>query len=412
MPEAGGRGGFVTHLECSLTGERHEARRLHNLSKAGHPLLVRYDLGAVGRALGRTDLRGRARDMWRYRELLPMDEAANVVSLGETVTPLVPIANLARDRGWGTLRVKDEGRLPTGSFKARGLAVAVGMARELGAASLAIPTAGNAGAALAAYASRAGLKSFVFCPDDAPEVTISEIALHGGRVWRVNGIITDLGPLVERGCRELGWFNVSTLKEPYRVEGKKTMGFELAEQFDWDVPEAIFYPTGGGTGIVGMWKAFDEMQALGWIGRKRPRLVAVQSETCAPIVRAFERGAETAEPVVGGHTDVPGLRVPFTIGDRLVLRALRATDGFGVTIRDDEIEPMRRALAAADGIHLCPEGAATLVAYDRALRAGRVSRADRVVLFNCASGLKYPLPKQHRRLDRHRPIDFRALTTE
>ena len=400
---------FVSHLECGLTGERHEADRLHNLSRAGKPLLVRYDLPAVARALTKDKLAARPYDIWRYRELLPVRQAANVVSLGETVTPLVPAPRLAERLGGRTLLVKDEGRLPTGSFKARGLCLAVSMAKELGVRKMAIPTNGNAGAAMAAYCTRAGISSYAFCPDDTPEINVREIAFQGAKVFLVNGLIDDCGKLVADGEAKLGWFNMSTLKEPYRIEGKKTMGLELAEQLGWEVPDAIFYPTGGGTGLIGMWKAFDELEAIGWIGAKRPRLVAVQSRTCAPIVRAMERGTETAEPWADPHTSVPGVRVPSTVGDRLILRALRATNGFAIAFDDDDIEPARAEIAARDGIHLCPEGAATLVAYRQALARGLVSGTDRVVLFNCATGLKYPMTPVTRTLDRRGPIDYAAL---
>ncbi len=403
------RPSFVTHLECAATGERHAANTPHGLSRAGKPLLVRYDLGSMARALSRTDLVERAPDMWRYRELLPVREARNIVSLGETMTPLVGAPQTAHRNGGSALFVKDEGRLPTGSFKARGLCVAVSMAKELGIRRVAMPTAGNAGAALAAYCSRAGIEAFVFCPDDAPEITISEIALQGGTVFRVNGNITEIGPLIEDGRAAAGWFSIATLKEPYRVEGKKTMGFELAEQLGWDLPDVIFYPTGGGTGLIGMWKAFAEMEALGWIGPKRPRMVAVQSATCGPIARAFDAGKDTAEPWQGGHTEVPGLRVPWTIGDFMILRVLRESNGFAVMVHDDEVEPARAQMAKLDGIHLCPEGAATLVAYGKALAQGRLRREDRAVLFNCASGLKYAMPPVTRRLDRTGPIDWAEL---
>jgi len=400
---------FVSHLECSLTGARQPAGRLAGLSAAGKPLLVRYDLARLAASIGKEALARRAPDLWRYREFLPVRHAANIVSLGETMTPLITAPRMAARLGGGEIVVKDEGRLPTGSFKARGIAVAVSMAKELGVTRMAMPTAGNAGAALAAYCTRAGIESYVFCPDDAPDITVSEIALLGGRAWRVNGIITELAPILEGGKAALGWFNASTLKEPYRVEGKKTMGLELAEQFAWDLPDAIFYPTGGGTGLIGMWKAFDELEAIGWIGRKRPRMIAVQSTTCAPIVRAFEQGTEFAAPWENGHTSVPGMRVPSTIGDFLILRVLRESGGFGIAVRDDEVEPARAEFAASDGIHLCPEGAATFLAYKQALADGRVRRTDRVVLFNCATGLKYPMPPVTRTLDRHQPIDYDSL---
>ncbi len=400
---------FVSHLECSLTGARQPAGRLAGLSAAGKPLLVRYDLARLAASIGKEALSRRAPDLWRYREFLPVRHAANIVSLGETMTPLIAAPRMAARLGGGEIVVKDEGRLPTGSFKARGIAVAVSMAKELGVTRMAMPTAGNAGAALAAYCTRAGIESYVFCPDDAPDISVSEIALLGGRAWRVNGIITELAPILEGGKAALGWFNASTLKEPYRVEGKKTMGLELAEQFAWDLPDAIFYPTGGGTGLIGMWKAFDELEAIGWIGRKRPRMIAVQSTTCAPIVRAFEQGTEFAAPWENGHTSVPGMRVPSTVGDFLILRVLRESDGFGIAIRDDEVEPARAEFAASDGIHLCPEGAATFLAYKQALADGRVRKTDRVVLFNCATGLKYPMPAVTRTLDRHQPIDYKSL---
>jgi threonine synthase len=400
---------FVTHLECGLTGEHYPADTLHNLSRDGKPLIVRYDLAALKQAASKEALLHRPPDMWRYREFLPVRRSENVVSLGECITPLVDAPRIAAHLGGGQILVKEEGRLPTGSFKARGLAMAVSMAKELGVRRIAMPTAGNAGAALAAYCTRAGIESYVFCPDDAPEVTVNETALLGGRVYRVNGIITDLGPIIEDGREPMGWFNLSTLKEPYRVEGKKTMGLELAEQLGWELPDVIFYPTGGGTGLIGMWKAFDELEAIGWIGSKRPRMVAVQSRTCAPIVRAMEQGTQFAAPWEGGHTSVPGLRVPFTVGDFLMLRVLRDSNGFGVAIDDAEVEPARAEFGAAEGIHLCPEGAATYLAYKTALADGRVSRTDRVALFNCATGLKYPMPPVSRTLNRHAPIDYRAL---
>ncbi|MFM9850925.1 MAG: threonine synthase [Hyphomicrobiaceae bacterium] len=400
---------FVAHLECGLTGERYSADTLHNLSRAGKPLIVRYDLAAMQKAVSKERLLHRPPDMWRYREFLPVRRSENVVSLGECITPLVDAPRITARLGGGQILVKEEGRLPTGSFKARGLAMAVSMAKELGVRRIAMPTAGNAGAALAAYCTRAGIESYVFCPDDAPEVTVNETALLGGNVYRVNGIITDLGPIIEAGREPMGWFNLSTLKEPYRVEGKKTMGLELAEQLGWELPDVIFYPTGGGTGLIGMWKAFDELEAIGWIGSKRPRMVAVQSHTCAPIVRALEQGTEFAAPFEGGHTSVPGLRVPFTVGDFLMLRVLRQSNGFGVAIDDAEVEPARAEFGAGEGIHLCPEGAATYLAYKMALADGRVSKSDRVVLFNCASGLKYPMPPISRTLNRHAPIDYRAL---
>ncbi|MBW6528998.1 threonine synthase [Sphingomonas sp. RHCKR7] len=399
------RATFVTHLECSLTGERYAADQLHNLSRAGRPLLVRYDLDSVRAALPRETLAARATDLWRWRELLPVRHTANVVSLGEIETPLVPIPASGGANVW----VKDEGRLPTGSFKARGLVMAVAMAKELGVTRIAMPTNGNAGAALAAYASRVGIETIVFCPEDTPEVNVREIAAQGARVWRVNGLIDDCGAIVGKGAAEGRWFDFSTLKEPYRIEGKKTMGLELAAQLGWRLPKAIFYPTGGGTGLIGMWKAFDELERLGWIGGERPRMYAVQASGCAPIVRAFEAGEEHAERWEDAHTVAAGIRVPRAVGDFLILRAVRESGGKALAVGDPAILAAVDACARRDGLLLCPEGGATLAAYHQALRDGEVDEDEEVVLFNCATGLKYPLPPAEQRLDRHGEIDFDRL---
>jgi len=396
---------FVTHLECSMTGERYEADRLHNLSRAGRPLLVRYDLDGVGGALSRDSLAARPTDLWRWRELLPVRHSASIVSLGEIETPLVAIPRA----GGPNLLVKDEGRLPTGSFKARGLVMAVSMARELGVTRIAMPTNGNAGAALAAYATRCGIETIIFAPEETPEVNIREIAAQGGRVYRVNGQIDNCGALVARGAAEGRWFDFSTLKEPYRIEGKKTMGLELAAQLDWELPDAIFYPTGGGTGLIGMWKAFDEMEALGWIGAKRPRMYAVQASGCAPIVRAFEEGKEHAERWDDPATVAAGIRVPRAVGDFLILRAVRASGGAALAVGDPAILAAVDAAGSKDGLLLCPEGGATLAAYHQALAQGLVDEEEQVVLFNCATGLKYPLPAAGRPLDRHSELDLASL---
>jgi len=400
---------FVTHLECAMTGERHEANQVHGLSRAGKPLLVRYDLAGVREALSKEMLTQRAPDLWRYRELLPVRDPENVVSLGECITPLVRMPKLEAKLGGGEILVKDEGRLPTGSFKARGLVLAVSMAKALGITHMAMPTNGNAGAALAAYASHAGIKTTIFCPEDTPEVNVSEIALQGANVYRVNGLIDDCGKIVGDGKARVGWFDTSTLKEPYRIEGKKTMGLELAEQLGWDVPDVIFYPTGGGTGLIGMWKAFAELETIGFIGKKRPRMVAVQAAGCAPMVRAFEKGEEHAPRWENAHTIASGIRVPQAIGDFLILRAVRESGGFAIAVEDAAIESALSEMAREEGFLLCPEGAATYAAYKQSLADGRVKRSDRVVLFNCASGLKYPLPKIERKLDRYKPIDFASL---
>ena len=400
---------FVTHLECAFTGEHHPADQINNLSRAGKPLLVRYDLSGVRNSLSKDELARRPFDLWRYRELLPLRHVADIVSLGEAVTPLIRLSNLSAKLGSSEILVKDEGRLPTGSFKARGLVMAVSMAKALGIKHMAMPTNGNAGAALAAYATRAGIKSTIFCPEDTPEVNVSEIALQGATVYRVNGLIDDCGKIVGEGKAKVGWFDVSTLKEPYRIEGKKTMGLELAEQLDWDVPEVIFYPTGGGTGLIGMWKAFAELQAIGFIGKKRPRMVAVQAAGCAPIVRAFETGSEHAPRWENAHTIASGIRVPQAIGDFLILRAVRESGGFAIAVPDEAISAALDEVSRAEGLLMCPEGAATYAAYKRSLADGRVRRDERAVLFNCATGLKYPLPPVTRTLDRHKPIDFATL---
>jgi threonine synthase len=401
---------YVTHLECSVTGARYEADAVHGLSDAGKPLLVRYDLHAANAGVAREELGRRPAGMWRYRELLPVRRAGNIVSLGESETPLVPLSHVAAAAGArGELLVKDEGRLPTGSFKARGLAVAVSMAKELGIARMAMPTNGNAGAALAAYGSRAGIETYVFCPADTPEVNVREIALQGAQVWRVDGLIHDCGRVVAEGVATMGWFDASTLKEPYRIEGKKTMGLELADQLGWELPDVIFYPTGGGTGLIGMWKAFAELREMGWIGGKLPRMVAVQAAGCAPIVRAFAAGADHAEPWEDAHTVAAGIRVPVAIGDFLILRAVRESGGFAIAVPDDAIEAARADAAHHDGLLLCPEGAATLAAYRTSLQEGHIDAGDRVVLFNCGSGLKYPMPPAERTLDHRRTIDYSAL---
>jgi len=400
---------FVTHLECSMTGERYAADQLHGLSRVGRPLLVRYDLEAAKAALPRDELARRPADLWKYRELLPVRQTGNIVSLGEIATPIIPLDKLARQAGAQHLWVKDEGRLPTGSFKARGLVMAIAMAKELGVRTIAMPTNGNAGAAAAAYASRVGIESVIFCPADTPEVNVREIAAQGARVYRVNGLIDDCGKLVGQGAKERGWFDLSTLKEPYRIEGKKTMGLELAEQLGWELPDVIFYPTGGGTGLIGMWKAFAEMEALGWIGSKRPRMIAVQAEGCAPMVRAFEAGERHATRWEGAHTIAMGIRVPQAVGDFLILDAVRESGGVAMAVGDDAIARAVDDAAREDGLLLCPEGGATLAAWRKALAERLVSPDEKVVLFNCATGLKYPLADQSQTLDKDGPVDFTAL---
>jgi threonine synthase len=396
---------YVTHLECSATGEQYPADTLLQLSRAGKPLLVRYDLERMAREWTRDAAEARPADLWRWRELLPVRRADDIVSLGEIETPLIPIPR----SGGAKVLVKDEGRLPTGSFKARGLVMAVSMAKALGVKRIAMPTNGNAGAALAAYASRCGIETVILCPEDTPEANVREIALQGGQVWRVNGLIDECGAIVAEGTRQGRWFDLSTLKEPYRIEGKKTMGLELALQLGWRLPAAIFYPTGGGTGLIGMWKAFDELEALGWIGPERPKMFAVQAAGCAPIVRAFEAGTDHAERWENAHTVASGIRVPKALGDFLILKAVRDSGGAAIAVEDDATLQAVADAAGQDGLLLCPEGGATLAAYRKALADGLIGADDEAVLFNCATGLKYPMPEVTRTLDRHQPIDFDAL---
>jgi threonine synthase len=394
---------FVTHLECAMTGERVAADTLHNLSPAGFPLLVRYDLAAAAHSLTRAALDRRSEDIWRYREILPVRRASDIVSLGESRTPLVAL------KAAPNLLVKDEARLPTGSFKARGIAMAVSMAKALGVTRIAMPTNGNAGAALAAYAARAGMEAIALCPADTPEVNVREMSALGARVYRVNGLIDDCGKLVGQGAAEGRWFDLSTLKEPYRIEGKKTMGLELAEQLGWALPDAIFYPTGGGTGLIGMWKAFAEMEAMGLIGPQRPRMVAVQAAGCAPIVKAFEEGAEHAPRWEGAATLAAGIRVPRAIGDFLILRAVRESGGFAMAVEEEALLAETERCAREEGVLLCPEGGATLAAWRRAVAEGLVGEDERAVLFNCATGLKYPMPDRSRPLDKEGEIDLASL---
>ncbi|HEX4648554.1 MAG TPA: threonine synthase [Steroidobacteraceae bacterium] len=390
---------YATHLECSVNADTYDIGKLQGLSAANKPLLTRYDLEALRREVRREQILARPGNLWRWHELLPLKSPDWIVGLGEVETPLVTLTNSRRPGGFLPPAVKDEGRLPTGSFKARGLAVAVAMAKAHGVRRVAIPTNGNAGAAMAAYAARGGLEAYCFCPDDTPEINLAEIALQGAAVWRVNGLINDCARLVAAGKSRFDWFDMSTLKEPYRIEGKKTMGLELAAQTDWQLPDVVFYPTGGGTGLIGMWKAWQELLALGWISAPLPRLIAVQATGCAPIVRAFDLGASTATPWENARTIAAGIRVPGALGDFLILRALRESGGFALAVTDEAIEAARQEVAARDGLLLSPEGAATYAAYVEAAGAGKLRSSDRVVLFNCASGLKYPMPAVTARMD-------------
>ena len=381
----------VIHLECALCGLRHEAGVLQNLCvECGKPLLVRYDLTAAGQTLYPDNLKGRESSLWRYREVLPVRDWENVVSFGEGWTPLLNAASLADTLSVAVdLYIKDEGQNPTQSFKARGMTAAISMAKELCVRKVAVPSAGNAAGAMAAYAARAGMEAHIFMPADTPRANVIECEQTGARVTLIDGLITDCGKIVgERKAAE-GWFDVSTLKEPYRVEGKKTMGYELAEQFNWELPDVILYPTGGGTGMIGMWKAFDEMEQMGWIGSKRPKMVTVQSATCAPIVRAFHAGERFADEFENAATVASGLRVPKAIGDFLILDAIRASGGTAVAVTDDELVAAVKEIGSATGIFTAPEGAACLPALRKLISDGFVTGGERVVIFNTGAGVKY-----------------------
>ena len=389
---------LVTHLECSLTGERYEAGQVHGLSSAGKPLLVRYNTDKARQTMTGESIARRPSTMWKWSELLPIPEGIQPVSLGEPATPIVPLKETAAASGAANLLIKDEGRLPTGSFKARGLAMAVTMAKHFGITRMAIPTNGNAGAALAAYGARAGIETIVICPAETPEINVRESAAYGAKVYVADGQIDECGRLVAQGAAEGRWFDCSTLKEPYRLEGKKVMGFELAEQLGWKLPGAIFYPTGGGTGLIGMWKAFDELEAVGLIGPERPRMIAIQSVGCAPIVRAFEAGAEFAERWEGAATVATGIRVPKAVGDFLILRAVRGSGGSALAVEEQAIIQAVEDVARDDGMLLCPEGGAVVAGWRLALERGLVGREETVLLFNCAAGNKYPLSDRSHRL--------------
>jgi threonine synthase len=380
---------FVTHLSAAIDGTLLDANVVQTTHE-GRPLLVEYDLDAVGAAVRRDDLAGRPRTMWRYRELLPVARDESIVTLGETMTPILECPRLGARLGLRRLLVKDESRLPTGSFKARGMAVAVSMARAFGIDAVAVPSAGNAGGALAAYAARAGMACTVLMPADTPCVNRREAALHGARVVLVNGLIDDCGRLIREGARAQGWFDMSTLKEPYRLEGKKTMGLELAEQMGWRLPDVIMYPTGGGTGLIGMWKAFDELARLGWLEREaRPRMYACQSSGCSPIVGAFERGERFAEAPAAPHTIASGLRVPAAVGDFMILDAVRASGGKAMAADEERLIDVMRAACALEGIAICPETAACLDVVEREVRAGAIGEDETVVVFNTAAAQKY-----------------------
>lgn len=391
--------GKASNLICSRCGDTLPPDRLANLCACGGPLLVHYDLSAVRAQWQRENLKTAVSSMWRYAPVLPAD-VSEAVTLNEGWTPLIRADALARELGANRLWVKDEGRNPTESFKARGLSCAVTMAKKLGATKLAIPSAGNAAGALAAYAAAAGLEANIFMPKDVPHANFIECKAYGAQVTLVNGLISDCGRLVAERKEREGWFDVTTLKEPYRIEGKKTMGYEVAEQFDWQLPDAILYPCGGGVGLIGMWKAFTEMQELGWIGPKRPKMIAVQAEGCAPITRAFERNAESSEFFPDAHTIASGLRVPKALGDFLVLQAVRESRGVAVSISDDEMLDAGLLLSRCEGIFPAPEGGACVAAVKGLLKTGELHPDEQIVIYNTGSGLKY-LEAYSTRFPRH-----------
>ena len=381
----------LTHLECTACGKTHDADALATLCTAcGKVLYARYDLERAKKTLTRESVTVRARGMWRWREIMPVRDAKNIVTLGEGDTPLLPAPRLGATAGMTRLLIKEEGVCPTGSFKARGISAAVSRAVELGVKELAIPSAGNAASALAAYGARAGLGVHVFMPVDTPELNKKEDAIYGADVTLVRGLINDCGAMVKKRAAANGWFDVSTLKEPYRAEGKKTMGLEIAEALGWTLPDAIVYPTGGGTGIVGMWKAFAELEAMGMIGQKRPKMISVQAAGCAPIVRAFEQGLDHAPLWENATTAAAGLRVPAAIADYLILRAIRDSGGTALVVSEDEISESMREIGRLEGIFAAPEGAATWAATKRLVKDGFLAKDASVVLFNTGTGLKYP----------------------
>lgn len=379
----------LSHLECSVTGERHPAGVPHNLSRAGYPLLVRYDLEKARNSWSREWIQHGPSSMWRYAPVLPVSKPSSIVSLGEGMTPLIRLKRIGLQLGLKQLYLKDDGVNPTGTFKARGLSCAISMAKELGIDKVAIPSAGNAGSALAAYAAAAGIEAHIFMPRDVPKANYIECVAYGARVTLVDGLISDCARRVAALAPSQGWFDVSTLKEPYRVEGKKTMGYEIAEQFHWDLPEAILYPTGGGVGILGMWKAFGELEALGWVSSRRPKMIAVQAEGCMPIVRAYASGAERSEFFENASTVASGLRVPKPLGDFLILRVVRDSGGTAIAVSDEELLDAGLRLAAQEGIFVAPEGAACLAAIPKLVAAGTLEPQDRIVIYNTGCGLKY-----------------------
>ena len=381
---------YLSHLECTYCGATFSADVPHRTcSECSKVLFSRYDLKAAKSGFSREVLIGRPASMWRYFEMMPVRDEANVVTLGEGLTPIIKAERLGAAMGCEALYIKDEGRNPTASFKARGMSAAFSRAKELGLTRLAAPSAGNAGAAMAAYAAKAGMDAYVFMPRDAPEASRKQVAIAGAHMTLVDGLIGEAGRLSRHQAQKKGLFDISGLQEPYRLEGKKTMGYEIAEQMGWTLPDAIIYPTGGGVGLIGIWKAFQELEELGWIDGRRPKMFAVQSEGCAPIVRAFEEGSEFAEPWQNAQTIAAGIRIPSAIGDYLTLRALRESGGGALTVTDGEILTYMRKVASLEGIFMCPEGAATAAALNKLVVSGTLSPDETILLMNTASGLKY-----------------------
>jgi threonine synthase len=380
---------YTTHLECSLCARTYPVGTIQNLCQCGGPLLVRYDLAALRQHWSKADLQRGPNSMWRYAPALPVSKEDSIVSLGEGMTPLLAIPNIGRSLGATNLWLKDEGLDPTGSFKARGMACAISMAVELGIRKIALPSAGNAGSAAAIYAARAGIEAHIFMPRDVPQSNYVECKAAGAHVTLVDGLINDCGKIVASRKEAEGWFEVSTQKEPYRVEGKKTMAYEFLEQLDWQVPDAILYPTGGGVGLIGMWKAFDELEALGWIGGKRPKMIAVQAEGCQPVVQAFEKGEVRAQLYEKAATVASGLRVPKPLGDFLILEAVRASEGTAIAIPDHELLQAGADLASEEGVFVAPEGAACIAAVRHLLQRGNLKPEEQIIIYNTGSGLKY-----------------------
>ncbi len=404
---------FVTHLECANCGQRYDATQIHNLcTSCQRPLWVRYDLERLKQKFTKRSLFGRPSTIWRYLEMLPVNDPANIVSLTETVTPILETRRLAAEFGVEHLFVKDESRLPTGSFKSRGMALAISKAREFGITRVAVPTAGNAGGAMAAYAARAGMEAYIFMPEDTPSINKKECYLAGAKTFLVNGLITDCGRIVGEGKKAKGWFDVSTLKEPYRIEGKKTMGLELAEQFDWELPDVILYPTGGGTGLIGMWKAFAELDALGWLkSAKKPKMISCQSDGCAPIATAFANGERFAKKFENASTIASGIRVPAAVGDFMILDAVRQSGGVAIATPEADIPRWMQLATSKEGIALCPETAVCLGALDVLLRRGTIQRTDRILIFNTGAAQKYPeaISEQLLRIDITKPVEWEKI---